>query len=368
MPFGTKLRRRMLIPVNETCENFIRFINDITDFENMNDLLMQFDMYLDRAYPKISHTFLGHYYAPDPYGIEIQNRFSRKVYDRLNNNKVMCKTKKSEFIAIQELNIYPIENLATKVDFLIIFGSLSDSERKLLYLLCENLQNLYHLLLKQRDRIESLQLSIQADLISQYSHDLNSFVALITKEKISSKQIKYKVEYLEKLMRDILQYIRELDIFKSTVNMNELLPSILSDINLSGELDFRYSIENNLGSATLDVELISKAILAIIDNAIRAADQRGGKIELIANKKDSTSIFFNSSWLQITISDNGPGIPSEFLPMITNPFFTTFKDRGATGFGLSLAQKIIHAHDGLLKIEKNNSSGTRAKIFLPIDK
>jgi signal transduction histidine kinase len=299
--------------------------------------------------------------------MEVQNSFSKKVYDQLNTSQVNLKTRKNDFSAIDDLNIFPIQNLATKVDFLIILGNLSKSQKGVLYTLCENLQALYQLLLKQREKHESSLLNNQAALISQYSHDLNSLVALLNKEKLSSELITSKIEYLENLIQDMLTYCRELDIYKSIVKVNDLLPSILAEINISGATDFNYTIENNLGKATLDVELISKAIRAIMDNAMRATDQRGGKIEFIANKKDSNSIFFKTSWLQIIVTDNGPGIPSEFLPMITNPFFTTFKDQGSTGFGLSLAQKIIEAHDGLLKVENNKSVGARVILFLPLD-
>ena len=356
-----------MIPVIDIRENFLQFLKENIDFENVNDLFLHFDKYIGYLYPKISHTFLRHHYAPDPYSIALQNSFSRKVYNQLSSIIDNLEPKKSNFIVIDKLNIFPIQNSAQKIDFLIIFETISDAEKDELHKHCENLEVLYQLLLNQKDRIGSSQLDIQANLISQYSHDLNSLVELLNETKLSSEPIRFKVEYLEKLIQDILQYVRKLDIYKSSVDLNDLLPAILADINISGKGDFQYLIENDLGKASLDVELISKAIAAIIDNAKRTANKEIGKIDFIAKRKKTTSIFFNSCWLQIIISDNGPGIPNDFIPMITNPFFTTFKDKGCTGFGLSLAEKIVQAHDGFLKFEKSQPAGTKVIIYLPLE-
>jgi nitrogen-specific signal transduction histidine kinase len=53
--------------------------------------------------------------------------------------------------------------------------------------------------------------------------------------------------------------------------------------------------------------------------------------------------------------------------MIMEPFFTTFKDQGCTGFGLPLAQKVICAHDGLLSIEHDKPVGIKVIIHLPLE-
>ena len=71
--------------------------------------------------------------------------------------------------------------------------------------------------------------------------------------------------------------------------------------------------------------------------------------------------------LQISVSDNGPGIPAEIEEQIFDPFFST-KDSG-TGLGLSVVQRIVDDHSGTIHAESRQSgppnSGTIFTISLP---
>ncbi len=71
-------------------------------------------------------------------------------------------------------------------------------------------------------------------------------------------------------------------------------------------------------------------------------------------------------WLQITISDNGSGIPDAIKEKIFQPFFTTKPTGQGTGLGLSLSYDIVKAHGGELKVESTEGYGTEFKIQLPV--
>jgi signal transduction histidine kinase len=71
--------------------------------------------------------------------------------------------------------------------------------------------------------------------------------------------------------------------------------------------------------------------------------------------------------IQITISDNGPGIPDEIKDKIFQPFFTTKPTGEGTGLGLSLSYDIVQAHGGELKVETKEGEGSEFVIKLPID-
>jgi signal transduction histidine kinase len=70
--------------------------------------------------------------------------------------------------------------------------------------------------------------------------------------------------------------------------------------------------------------------------------------------------------LKITVSDQGPGISKDYLGRITEPFFTTKKSAGHSGFGLSNAKKIILALAGQLEVSSTKGAGTQATMYLPI--
>jgi len=69
--------------------------------------------------------------------------------------------------------------------------------------------------------------------------------------------------------------------------------------------------------------------------------------------------------VEVTVSDNGPGIPASALDKIFQPFFTTKPTGQGTGLGLSLSYDIVKAHGGELSVETKEGEGTTFIIRLP---
>ena len=72
----------------------------------------------------------------------------------------------------------------------------------------------------------------------------------------------------------------------------------------------------------------------------------------------------SGSLAAISISDSGPGIPSDKLSQVFDPFFTT-KDQGM-GIGLSIARTIILAHKGQIWAENQSGGGAAFHFTLPL--
>ena len=70
--------------------------------------------------------------------------------------------------------------------------------------------------------------------------------------------------------------------------------------------------------------------------------------------------------VQITIIDDGPGIPRELLSQIFDPFFTTRAAGEGTGLGLYLVEEIVSEHHGCILVDSPPSGGTRFSIWLPL--
>ncbi len=66
----------------------------------------------------------------------------------------------------------------------------------------------------------------------------------------------------------------------------------------------------------------------------------------------------------IDITDNGPGIPEELIPMITEPYFTTRGAQGGTGLGLFLARATVDQHGGRMEFTPATPRGTRVRVVL----
>lgn len=74
-----------------------------------------------------------------------------------------------------------------------------------------------------------------------------------------------------------------------------------------------------------------------------------------------------NKFLEITLRDNGPGIPGHVLEKIFQPFFTTKPPGEGTGLGLSLSYDIITAHKGIMQVGNSKEGGAQFIIKIPID-
>jgi len=128
------------------------------------------------------------------------------------------------------------------------------------------------------------------------------------------------------------------------------------------------SIAENLWPCEVDAAQIRQVIENVLINAKEAMPD-GGIVELIAaNTITGTNIksLGRGNYVRIIIKDHGKGIPSENLPRIFDPYFTTKKkkERGGIGLGLAISDSIIKYHYGLITVESIVNSGTTFSIYL----
>jgi signal transduction histidine kinase len=110
-----------------------------------------------------------------------------------------------------------------------------------------------------------------------------------------------------------------------------------------------------IGEFRFDPEKIKQALLNIIRNALEALPA-GGCIRISTRADGETAV--------ITISDNGPGIREDDLPLIFEPFFT--RKGAGTGLGLSITQRIVEEHHGRIQAVSSAATGTTFTIELPL--
>ena len=106
-----------------------------------------------------------------------------------------------------------------------------------------------------------------------------------------------------------------------------------------------------------DSDKIHQVLLNLLLNSVQAIEGEGRiRVSVFARESGNDAV--------ITVSDTGRGIPSEHLPNIFRPFYTT-KGNG-TGLGLSLARRIVEEHHGDIDVTSTTGKGTTFSVTLPM--
>ena len=135
--------------------------------------------------------------------------------------------------------------------------------------------------------------------------------------------------------------------------------------------EFKIRLERSFDPTTGEVDLfpqeITRALLNLISNGFYAATKRKAKIgfdEYEPTLSVATKNLGNS--VEITIRDNGGGIPPEVREKMFNPFFTTKPPGEGTGLGLSLSYDIVvKQHAGSIEVDTQPGEFTEFKVILP---
>jgi two-component system OmpR family sensor kinase/two-component system sensor histidine kinase BaeS len=110
----------------------------------------------------------------------------------------------------------------------------------------------------------------------------------------------------------------------------------------------------------LDPERIHQVISNLIANALRYTPSDGTiQVGYKFVKSDE------SKFAEITVKDNGAGIPPEALPHIFNRFYKS-RDSSGSGLGLPIARHLVEAHGGTISAESQPGQGTTIRFTLPV--
>ena len=103
----------------------------------------------------------------------------------------------------------------------------------------------------------------------------------------------------------------------------------------------------------------------MINNAFYAIDEKNKQNLNGYEPTVSVRTKKNNGKVEISVKDNGNGIPQKVLDKIFQPFFTTKPTGQGTGLGLSLSYDIVKAHGGELKVETKEGEGSEFIVQLP---
>lgn len=109
-----------------------------------------------------------------------------------------------------------------------------------------------------------------------------------------------------------------------------------------------------------DAGQLKQVFLNLLLNALQAMSG-GGRIAVAARSWRPGG---GDPWVEVRVTDTGPGIPPDQLRRIFDPFYTTKRD--GTGLGLAICHGIIEQHEGEIHLESRAGEGTTASVRLPL--
>jgi two-component system, NtrC family, sensor histidine kinase AtoS len=168
---------------------------------------------------------------------------------------------------------------------------------------------------------------------------------------------------LEHLMEDVLAWNRHSEPHFSDVNLVDFLRHILDRWRprfFKANVTPIFQAAENLPHILADPRMLDQVFVNLISNATEAMNKTGGTLTIRIAPSNAIA---NLPQLEVTVSDNGPGIPDDVRDHIFEPFYTT-KTRG-TGLGLSITSRIVNSHRGSISVT-SCPGGTVFHILLPI--
>ena len=166
------------------------------------------------------------------------------------------------------------------------------------------------------------------------------------------------------IITDFLNFARPVSPSILDVDLMELLENVIADVRNQRPDCCEILRESRSKTAILpcDATLMRQLFMNLLLNAVdatgSATDKGRIRVKLEETRERETRT------LEIVVEDNGTGIPVANLTKIFLPFFTT-KPHG-TGLGLSLAQKIVIAHNGRIEAKQADPHGAQFVISLPL--
>ncbi|KGL38806.1 cell wall metabolism sensor histidine kinase WalK [Listeria newyorkensis] len=175
-----------------------------------------------------------------------------------------------------------------------------------------------------------------------------------------------ETERMIRLVNDLLKLSRmdsgRTNLDKNFVNFNDFFNHIIDRFEMMKKDGITF--KRQFTREPVIIEIDEDKIMQVMDNIISNANKYspdGGRITFYLRKRENE--------IEVSISDEGMGIPEEDLTKVFDRFFRVDKARsremGGTGLGLAIARDVITAHGGEIWAERNRGKGTTISFTLP---
>ncbi len=223
--------------------------------------------------------------------------------------------------------------------------------------------------IKMKERIQR-QISERTQMLAGVSHDLRTpltrmklQLAMLPDQTggesgLDKQEFLQDVNEMEKMLEGYLSFVSGEGGEPSTfVDMNEMILSILNKFRNSQAL-IRYSTNDQVSAIQGREQSLKRALTNVIGNAFNYGSTVAVSLESNNNK------------LEVTIDDDGPGIPADKREEVFKAFYriegSRNKETGGVGLGLSIAKDVIVSHGGKIELLDSPIGGLRVLISIPL--
>jgi signal transduction histidine kinase len=208
--------------------------------------------------------------------------------------------------------------------------------------------------------------------IELINNNIEDAIAIAEDIRENLEKINHHGKRADGIVKGMLQHSRNSTGQKELIDINALADEYLR-LSYHGlrakdrlfNAKFEIQIDKSIPLVSVVPQDLGRVILNLLNNAFYAVHEKNkGGIEkyeptvIVRTKKYETHI-------EISIIDNGNGIPEPLKAKIFQPFFTTKPTGQGTGLGLSLSYDIVKAHGGELQVKSEKGIGTELIIKLP---
>jgi two-component system, NtrC family, sensor histidine kinase HydH len=176
-----------------------------------------------------------------------------------------------------------------------------------------------------------------------------------------------EVNRLNGVVSAFLDYARPLKQSFGPTDVNEVVTRTarLIQNELPQGIELKVEQEESLPRVEADAEQLKQVLINLVQNAMHALLDTGGGITVKTLRPERFTDFraTGDSFVEVHVSDTGPGIPQDQQQHIFVPFYTT-KQKG-TGLGLAICQRIVKNHGGTLSVQSKPGEGATFIIRLP---
>ncbi|TFG66471.1 MAG: PAS domain-containing protein [Gemmatimonadales bacterium] len=234
-------------------------------------------------------------------------------------------------------------------------------------------------------RLRTGRLQAVAELSASLAHELRNPIASVRSaveqlssrvhasesDKVLGRLITRESDRLSRILGDFSDFARVDVASRQLIDVDRLTREVVETVRqhpgAEGRAIFDRQVAADLGGLWGDAELLHRALLNLVLNSVQVGDpSENVRIQIIADALRPDLVPNEMSLgvpVRIRVIDDGPGIDSEDLPRIFDPFFT--RRKGGSGLGLSVAHRAVQAHGGALIASSKPGQGATFAIVLP---